>query len=153
MSRFRPIQDAQSVLGAVQDEMNRLFDRVWHGGISTKPFDGQSWAPNVDLYEFDDRYMLLAEVPGLDPTSIDITYHDHSLTVRGHKPRPGGIGHDTPSLTCERRYGSFARTVELPAGVDPDQITAKCTSGVLEIAIPKSETSRARTIRVDVVES
>jgi len=153
MSRFRPLQDAQSALGALQDEMNRLFDRVWHGGISTRPFDGQSWAPSVDVYEFDDRFVMLAEVPGIDAASIDITYQDHALSIRGQKPRPSGIGYDTPSIVCERRYGAFSRTVDLPGGVDPEQISAKCIAGVLEVVIPKHESSRARTIRIEVTDA
>lgn len=152
MSRFRPLHDAQSALGALQDEMNRLFDRVWHVGISTKPFDGQSWAPFVDVYEFDDRYVIMAEVPGVDTTSIEVTYKDGGLTIRGSRPRPAGFGQDTATLVQERRYGSFSRTIDLSCGVEADSIIAKCSAGVLDIIAPKNATTRARTIRVESTE-
>ena len=148
MMRIRPVQDAQAVMGVLQDEMNRLFNRVWHGGISTGPFDGQAWAPNVDVYEFADRYLVLAEVPGVEVGSIELTYQDRALTIRGERPRPAGVVEDTPSILRERRYGSFSRTIELPAGVNAEGISARCPSGVLEVTLPKTESTRGRTIHV-----
>ncbi len=146
---FRPFQDPQLSLGALQDEMNRMFDRVWHGGVSTRPFDGQPWAPAVDLYEYEDRYTVYAELPGVCVESVEVSYLANSLTIRGEKSRPEKVAEATPSLRSERRFGAFCRTVELPGGIDPDRASAKCASGVLEITIPKSATSRSKTIRVE----
>ncbi len=147
---FRPFQDPQLSLGALQEEMNRLFERVWHGGVSTRPFDGQAWAPAIDLYEFDDRYVLYADLAGVEAESVDVTYLGSSLTLRGEKGRPSDVTEQTPSLRGERRFGAFCRNVELPGGIDADRASAKCKDGVLEISIPKSAASRPRTIRVDV---
>lgn len=149
---FRPFQDPQLSLSALQDEMNRMFERVWHGGVSTRPFDGQAWAPPIDLHEFDDRYVLFAEIPGVNPESVEVTYLASSLTLRGERTPPGGGGESSSSLRSERRFGAFSRTVELPGGIDADRASAKCVHGVLEITIPKSAASRPRTIRVDVSE-
>lgn len=85
---FRPFQDPQLSLGALQDEMNRMFDRVWHGGVSTRPFDGQPWAPAIDLYEHEDRYTVYAELPGVPVESVEVSYLANSLTLRGEKARP-----------------------------------------------------------------
>jgi len=148
MTRFRPIQDAQAVMGALQNEMNRVFDRVWHAGISTGPFDGQAWAPLIDLYEFPDRFLLLAEVAGVDGTSIELTYQDRTLTIHGSRPRPAGAFEDTPNPISERRYGNFSRTIDLPSVVNADGISARCTSGVLEVTLPKTEAGKGRTIHV-----
>lgn len=150
---FRPFQDPALSLSALQDEMNRMFERVWHGGVSTRPFDGQAWAPPIDLYEYDDRYVLMAEVPGVVAESVEVTYLASSLTLRGDKRPPEGLSEQTPTLRNERRFGSFSRTVELPGGIDADRASAKCAAGVLEISIPKSAASRPRTIRVDVSEA
>lgn len=149
---FRPFQDPSLSLSALQDEMNRMFERVWHGGVSTRPFDGQAWAPPLDLFEFEDRYVMLAEVPGVAPETVEVSYLASSLTLRGEKRPPADISEQTPSLRNERRFGAFSRTVELPGGIDADRASAKCTGGVLEITIPKSAASRPRTIRVDVSE-
>ena len=85
---FRPFQDTQLSLSNLQDEMNRLIERVWHAGVSTGPLDGQEWAPVIDLYEFDDYYTLCVEVPGIDVASVDVTCLDRVLTIRGEKNKP-----------------------------------------------------------------
>ena len=146
---FRPFQDPQLSLGALQDEMNRMFDRVWHGGVSTRPFNGQPWAPAIDLYEYEDRYTVYAELPGVQVESVEVSYLVNSLTIRGEKARPEKVAEGTPTLRSERRFGAFCRTVELPGGIDADRSSAKCCGGVLEITVQKSSASRAKTIRVE----
>lgn len=147
---FRPFQETQLSLGNLQDEVNRLIERVWHAGLSTRPFDGQEWAPVIDIHEHPDHYTLYAEVPGVDAGSIELSYLEHILTVRGEKTRPAGLAEEDRPLRSERRYGTFCRTVELAGDVDADKLSAKCHAGVLEITIPKTESSRPKAIRVEV---
>ncbi len=147
---FRPFQETQLSLSNLQDEVNRLIERVWHAGLSTRPFDGQEWAPVIDIHEHPEHYTLYAEVPGVDAGSIELSYLEHVLTIRGEKPRPAGLGEEDRPLRGERRYGTFCRTVELADDVDADKLSAKCHAGVLEITIPKSESSRPKAIRVEV---
>ena len=85
---FKTIQDAQISLGNLQDEMNRLIERVWHSGVSTGPFDGQQWGPVLDVYEHDDAYLLFAELPGVDGSDVEVTVLNNTLTIRGEKRRP-----------------------------------------------------------------
>lgn len=147
---FRSIPDFQVSLGNLQDEMNRLFSRVWHGGVSTGPFDGQEWGPAIDLYEHDDRYTLFVEVPGIDGKSIDVSYVGTALTVRGEKVKPAGIAEDNRAIHRERRFGTFCRTIELPGDIVPEQLSAKCQAGVLEVTIPKSEASKPKAVKIEV---
>ncbi len=147
---FRPLQETQLSLGNLQDEVNRLFERIWHAGVSTGPFDGQQWAPVIDLDEFAEYYTLYAEVPGVDAGSVELSYVDHELTIRGEKPKPAGAEEADRSLRCERRFGAFCRTVALPHGIDAEGLSAECRNGVLEITIPKSESSRPTAIKSDV---
>ncbi|MGB2987264.1 MAG: Hsp20/alpha crystallin family protein [Phycisphaerae bacterium] len=149
---FLPFQETPLSLSNLQDEMNRLFERIWHAGLSTRPFDGQKWAPVVDLHEHPDHYTLYAEVPGVDGSSIELSYLDPALTIRGEKTRPAGVSEEDRPLRGERRFGTFCRMVELPAGINADNLSAKCQAGVLEITIPKSESSRPKAIKVEVVE-
>jgi len=149
---FRPFIDANVSLSSLQDEMNRLFERIWHGGVSAGPFDGQQWAPTIDLFEQGDDYLLFAEMPGVDPASIDVSYVGNVLTIRGEKPRPAGVAQSDRPLRQERRYGTFCRTVELPGGADFDRLAAQCHAGVLTITIPKSEASKPRAVKVEVKE-
>ena len=87
---FRPFQETQLSLGNLQEEINRLFGRIWHAGVSTGPFDGQRWAPLIDLYEHADCYTLYAEVPGVEGEAVELSYVEHTLTIRGEKAKPAG---------------------------------------------------------------
>lgn len=145
---FRPLQDTQQVLTNLQDEMNRVFDRVWHVGVSTPPLDGQKWAPPIDMYEFDDRYVLVAEVPGVDAADIELSQLGESLTIRGAKKRPAVASDAINTLRTECRHGSFSRTIELPPGAAKDRTNARCAAGMLEVTVYKLETNKPRTIKV-----
>ena len=147
---FRPLQDTQLSLSNLQDEMNHLFGRIWHGGVSTGPFDGQQWAPSVDLYDSDDRYTVYAELPGVQGDDVNLSYLGHTLTIRGEKAQPSETSAHAKRIHGERRFGTFCRTIDLPGDADAEKITARCQDGVLEVVIPKSEASRAKSIRIDM---
>jgi HSP20 family protein len=149
---FRPFQDTEFSLGNLQEELNRLVERIWHSGVSTGPFDGQEWAPVVDLVEFADHYLLYAEIPGVDGSTVELSYIGHELTIRGEKTKPACADEADRSLRRERRFGNFCRTVTLPAGIDADKLSASCRAGVLDITIPKSESSRPKAIKIDVAD-
>ncbi|MFQ5414817.1 MAG: Hsp20/alpha crystallin family protein [Phycisphaerae bacterium] len=150
MSFFTPPRDFPVSLSGLQEDLNRIMERVWHAGVSTGPFDGQAWAPPVDMYETDDGYTVLVEVAGVEPAGVDVSYVGQVLTVRGDKPRPVGEGEDRRSIRSERRYGKFQRTLDLPADSDPDRLSAECRAGVLTITIPRSEASKPKTVKVAV---
>lgn len=150
---FRAMQDPQQVFGTLQDEMNRVFDRVWHGGISTPPFDGQQWAPALDVYEYPDRFVIHVEVPGVDGNSVDVTCSGNTVTLRGEKRRPVDVAAETPYLNRERRYGCFCRSVDLTGKILVDQVSARYQNGVLEVSVPKAESDRPRSVRVEVAPS
>ncbi len=149
---FRPFEDTQFSLGNLQDEMNKLFERLWHAGVAAGPFDGQKWAPFLDLHEYADRYVLCAEVPGVEADEVDVTHVGNTLTIRGEKVKPDDLADSDRALRNERRFGGFCRSVELPGDIDAERLSAKCQGGVLTITIPKSETSRPRAVKIDVEE-
>lgn len=149
---FRPIHETQQALGTFQDEMNRLIERVWHGGLCMPPFDGQQWAPPIDLYEFEERFVIYADVPGVDANSIDVSHVGSTVTLRGERIAAEQAGGATASLRSERRFGTFCRSVNLPTAIDPDRIEACFSGGVLEITIPKSASSRPRSVKVQLDE-
>jgi len=145
-----PMQDPEFFINRLQDEMGRLVERVWHGGVSTRPFDGQEWAPAIDMYEHPERYVLYVEVPGVHPNEIDVSHAGSTLTLRGRKEPTTETSEHVRPVRTERRFGSFCRTLDLPADVEASRLSARCTSGVLEISLPKTESSRPRSVRIDV---
>lgn len=148
---FRPFQDPRLSLTNLQHEINRLIERVWHEGLPNVPFVGQ-WSPTIDLYEYPDNYVLYAEVPGLECGDVELSYLDNVLTVRGEKRAPEGVSDDAKALRKERRFGAFTRAVDLPGDIDADRMSATCRAGILEVTIPKSEATKAKSIKVEVIE-
>ena len=156
---FRSFQDSPfragigwQSLGNLQDEINGLMARIWHAGVSTGPFDGQQWAPVLDLYEQDDHYTLFAEMPGVITEEVEVTYVGSTLTIRGEKRRPERIHELDRPMRGERRFGTFCRSIDLPAGADADRLSARCRDGVLEITIPKSESCKPKAVRIQIDE-
>jgi len=143
-----PIGKGQISLNDVQEEINRLLDRVWHGGVATGPLDGQEWAPLIDVLAESDRFVIHAEVPGLETNDVEVSLSENILTLKGHKSFDRVEGEDRSYLRRERPSGSFFRSITLPAKVESDAVTAVCRQGVLEIVLPKSSEAVARSIEV-----
>jgi HSP20 family protein len=139
-------------LGELQEQMNALFNRFWHTGLSTRPLDGQDWAPAVDVREEPDCYVVTAEVPGLRVEDIEVTYSGNTLTLSGQKTDALGEEPGEGWLFRERRFGQFSRSVSLPEGAKEDAISATCSMGVLTVKLPKLEESKPKVIHVNVEE-
>jgi len=134
-----------ATLSSLRDEMNDLLSRFWSS--TNEPFGLAEWTPALDVSESDDAVLVHAEIPGIDPKEIEISVVGDTLTLRGDKKdETEQKGHNYHRV--ERRYGSFTRSLALPASVDPDQVTATARQGVLEIRLPKREEAKARRIEI-----
>jgi HSP20 family protein len=135
------------------DDMNRLFDGFFGRGASGSltPFAGEAWGtfyPQVDVEESDKEIILSAELPGIDSKNIDITVSRNVLTIRGEKK--GERETKGKNYTyAERSYGSFERSIALPATVKEEKAQAKFDKGVLTITLPKTAPSKSPR-RIDV---
>jgi HSP20 family protein len=97
----------------------------------------RSFSPRLDLEEDEKKYVLSAELPGMDEKDIDLSIENQVLTIKGEKKeekeeKTGNYHH------VERHYGSFCRSFEIPEGVDLDKIEALFNKGVLKIDLPKT---------------
>jgi len=136
-------------LSDIQDEVNRAFQRVWAAGARVNPFSENDWLPSVDVRDEPDRILIQAELPGVDLGAVDVTYADGMLTISGSKTDTGTEGAPAKKLVCERRYGSFSRSLPISHKIEPDRITASCRKGVLEVVLPKVKGAAGRTIRIE----
>ena len=122
-------------------EMNRLLlepsEQQAHSGVY----------PAVNVYDRDETLMLRAEIPGIDPNSLDIQATATSLTIEGEHPEGEGTS-DHSYHRAERNRGKFNRTLSLPLAIDPDKVHASYKHGVLELMLPKAESARARKIAI-----
>ena len=100
----------------------------------------------MDLYRDGDHYVLSADLPGIDPGSVDIDVDGQLLTIRAERTLTEGDG--VKWITREREAASFLRQLNLGQGIDTDGIAATYSNGVLTVTIPVSEKARPRTVQV-----
>ena len=138
--RWDPVRD----LDSFQSDFNRLFDSFFGARPGT---EAGRWMPAMDLVETDDHLVLRADLPGLDKDDVEIELKDDVLTISGgrkaeHEERQDGFHR------IERSYGSFARSLTLPKGIDADQVQAEFEKGVLEVRIPKPAERKPHRVRI-----
>ena len=140
--RWEPFRE----LAALQNEMGRWMNTL-AGGMT--PGNGQSstWLPAVDVWETDNELVLSFDLPGIPEDKITVELDDNVLTVSGERERAQEHSSDR-FYRFERRFGSFSRSVTLPAGVKESDIAANYTDGVLEVRVPKPEEQKPKRIRV-----
>ncbi|MCM6764465.1 Hsp20/alpha crystallin family protein [Rathayibacter sp. ZW T2_19] len=100
----------------------------------------------IDLYRDGDHYVLTADLPGIDPGSVDVDVDGQLLTIRAQRTVAGGEG--VTWITRERQSATFVRQLSLGQGVDTERISASYDNGVLSVTIPVSEKARSRKIEV-----
>lgn len=100
----------------------------------------------MDLYRDGDHYVLSADLPGIDPGSVDIDVDGQLLTIRAERTLTEGQG--VKWITRERDAASFLRQLNLGQGIDTDGIAATYSNGVLTVTIPVSEKAKPRKVQV-----
>ena len=106
-------------------------------------------APTLDMYEDKNEIVVKAELPGMTKDDIEINITDSTLTLKGEKKKEEEVK-EKDFYRCEREYGSFLRTIDLPAAVKMDSATATFKDGVLKIRLPKAEEAKRKIVNVDV---
>ena len=133
-----------------QDELKQVFDRFFQGGEAEDASSvvTSQWAPRVDIREEPERFVIHADLPGIDPQEVEVLMDKGILTIKGE--RKGESSEHTERYSrIERRYGSFHRRFALPDSADADGIAASGRNGVLTITIPKRPETKPRRIQVE----
>jgi HSP20 family protein len=107
----------------------------------------RNWTPAVDIIEEQDRYVVKADIPGVDPKDIEITIDNGVLTVKGERHSEKSSDKDGYKR-YERTSGTFQRQFTLPDSVDVDGIKASGNHGVLEVVLPKEERQKPKKVTV-----
>lgn len=100
----------------------------------------------MDLYKVEDHYVLTADLPGVDPGSVDVSVDNGTLTLTAH--RSSRSEDSVQWLASERFFGTYRRQLSLGDGIDTTKISATYENGVLTVTIPLAERAKAR--RIDV---
>ena len=123
------------------------LDAVTRGLLSSQA--GSDRSPRfmpMDLYKVDDHYVLTADLPGVDPGSVDVSVDNGTLTLTAH--RSARSADSVQWLTGERFFGTYRRQLSLGEGIDTTRITATYENGVLTVTIPLAERAKPRRIEV-----
>jgi HSP20 family protein len=130
------------------DEMKQVFDRFF--GVDAADQSNvvtSQWTPRVDIKEEPDRFVIYADIPGVEPKDIEINMDKGILSLKGERSVESGRETERYSRV-ERAHGTFYRRFALPDSANPEGIAAKGKNGVLEISIPKKPETTPRRIQV-----
>jgi HSP20 family protein len=133
---------------SLRDEMDKLFEDFF-GRSGCTPAPEAGWIPAADIHETKKDVVVTMEMPAVNPKELSISIVEDRLTVKGEKKNEDEVREDD-YYRCERTYGSFQRTIQLPAEVVGDKAKATYKDGVLKIVVPKSERAMPKEIKIEV---
>lgn len=123
---------------------DKMFDNMFHENypemverVGVSPFEGSAY-PKVNVYEYDDRVSVIAEIPGINKDNLEINIEDGILTVKGNKH--GFVEDDDATIVRrELKHSAFERKFTLGDSLDVDEVKARFKDGLLTITIEKIE--------------
>jgi HSP20 family protein len=140
------LYDPWNMMNQLRRDIERAFSAIDEGSPS-RDVTTAAWSPAVDIKEQGDAYLLIADIPGVEPKDIEINMEEGVLTIRGERKTDAMENRDTYTRV-ERVSGSFYRRFTLPDTADAENISAKSGNGVLKIRIPKQERVQPHRITV-----
>jgi len=131
-------------------DIREAFDRLLGNPTETDQSNvvTSQWAPRVDIKEEDKRFVIYADVPGVDPEQIEVSMEKGILTIKGERTVENRE-QNGKFTRLERSHGVFHRRFALPDSADADGVTAHGKHGVLEIVIPKKAETTPRRITIN----
>ncbi len=132
--------------------ISEVFNNFGSGLVSAGEFlccDASAVLP-VDLKEGAKEYTLTADLPGVEPETLNVTVHNGVLTIQAEKSETSGSDENDPEgfIRRERSYGAVSRTLQLPQDIDEGKVKADYKKGILTVSLPKKEGAGGRKIDV-----
>ncbi len=141
---FSPFQEMDSIF----EDLDRTLDRFFGRPFRERARGGRR-APTLDMRDLGDKYLIEAEIPGIDKEDIEIELRDDRLIIEGETTEETEEeGEDY--LRRERGYRSFYRQLPVPEEVEQDEVTAELDRGVLTLNLPKKETEVKEGKKIDI---
>ena len=145
MQLWNPFEEFENLLDRYNKSGGKNLSKQYGTDLSFA-----DWAPSVDIEEAEDKYVIKADLPGVDKKDINVKLENGVLSIRGEKQTEKETGKDTKQHRTERFYGTFARSFTLPEAVKADKVDASYKDGVLLLAIPKAEEAKPKSIDIKV---
>lgn len=135
----------------LKSKINRVLEEALaRDGEGIEP-EGQpesgEWTPRVDLYDYPDRLVLKADVPGVAPADLEVRIDPGELTIKGVRRPPADLD-PAGARRIERSFGPFIRRYALPESADPDRARATYQFGVLEVIVGRRDEAGSRRVPV-----
>ena len=134
-------------LGEIEDWERHLEDFFGRPMLSRLPVEEKGWMPAIDIFEKDDKFVVKAELPGMNEEDVDVSVVGDMLNIKGEKKTETEVKEED-YYRCERAYGSFYRSIPLPSTVDASKIEASYEDGVLEVTLPKVAEVKPKKVAV-----
>ncbi len=133
----------------LQEEIKQVFEKFFNNDSDTDASSvvTSQWVPRVDVKEEAERFVIFADLPGVDPKNIEVNMDKGILSIKGERQAESRTENERYSRV-ERAHGVFYRRFALPESANPDGIAAVGKNGVLEITIPKRPETTPRRISV-----
>ena len=122
---------------SLMTDFDRIFDSMFTNDLQRLSLP-QSWMPAVDVNETETKFLLSADIPGLDKKDVSIDIHDGIITIKGERAIDNEKSTDDYRIR-ERQLGSFNRSFRLPDNVNEVKVAAKFKNGVLKVTLPKTK--------------
>lgn len=131
--------------GSVWDFMNEI-EQMFEGTTSARELS--QFQPRVDVKETSDNYLICADLPGVPRDQIKVEFNEGRLTISGERSSEK-VSDENRVHRVERTFGRFERSFQMPNDANGEQVQARFEDGVLEVLVPKTTVSKARTIQVE----
>jgi HSP20 family protein len=145
MQLWNPFEEFENLLDRYNKSGGKNLSKQYGTDLSFA-----DWAPSVDIEEAEDKYVIKADLPGVDKKDIDVKLENGVLSIRGEKQTAKETGKGTKRHRTERFHGTFARSFTLPEAVKSDKVDASYKDGVLLLEIPKAEEAKPKSINIKV---
>lgn len=135
-----------------EDFLGRRFGSPWWPSIRWPEIrwpEGMEVSPSVDVFEEKDEIIIKAELPGMVKDDVNVNITENTLTISGEKKKEEKV-EKKDYYHLERSYGSFSRSLRLPADVQSEKAKATFRDGVLEIRAPKTEEAKKKEVKVKI---
>jgi len=141
---WRPFREMEEMERRFEDIFGRPFlPAIWR----RIPMVEMGWAPAIEVFEKEDKFVVKAELPGMKEEDIDVSVVGDTLTVKGARKAESEVKEED-YYCCERSYGSFSRSIALPSSVNAIKIEANYEGGILEVSLPKAPEVKPKKIAI-----
>lgn len=150
LMRWKPASsDPFTSLQTAMNDLMQSFGRPVTGLMpSAWPTESTFW-PSVDVKESNGTISVTADLPGMEAKDLDISVAGNTLVLKGER-KSDHEEKGTDYYSCERSYGAFQRTLELPGEINPEKVQATFKNGVLSVSLAKSESSKNNARKIPI---